>query len=120
MKEEKEWKQKLYDRIDSFEKLEENWDGYGGYPLSARVLKRARKFVKNLDYPLQVFPTGRNSVQFETERDNGNYIEFELFGDRMTLFMHHDDLENEVYEKAFPRKMVNKMLESYNFIEQEL
>jgi len=64
----------LHKRIDEFEGLQKGWNGYGAPPIPESVIDRSRRFASALDREAEVFPTGRESVQFEF----GN-IEVEIF-----------------------------------------
>jgi hypothetical protein len=43
------WLKEIYDRISTLEKLEENWDSYGGLPVAAAAISRVRVLLSNLD-----------------------------------------------------------------------
>lgn len=52
-------------RIDEFQELEQGWNGYNAPPIPESVIERSRRFADALDKEAEVFPTGRESVQFE-------------------------------------------------------
>lgn len=81
-------------RIRHFSQLEANWDGYGASELSDVVINRAIEFFTQLAFLPQVFPTPRNSVQFEYENDN-TYVEVEVFDDHVELLTMIGGEENE-------------------------
>ena len=65
--------------------LEENWNGHGAKPIPDIVCDRAEKFIelfKGAD-KLEIFPTGRESIQIEFETDM-TYFEIEVFEDKYT------------------------------------
>lgn len=96
------------DIIDSFEKLEYNWNGYGGLKLSKSVIDNARSALYFLDRQPDIFPTGRNSIQFEYERENGDYLEFEIFENSIVAFQIVADEETEcgVNEKEMEKMVI--------------
>ena len=40
---------KLEERLLELEKFEDNWDGYGGLPVTPQALEAARQFIKVLE-----------------------------------------------------------------------
>lgn len=87
--------QKNLDIIDSFRNLEYNWNGYGALNFSDSVIDNSRSALYFLDRQPDIFPTGRNSVQFEYEKLNGDYLEFEIFEDSIIAFQIISDKETE-------------------------
>lgn len=75
----------IIDKINSFREFKDNWNGYGAEPLSNIVIDRALDLAKQLNPTPEVFPTGRNSIQFEWESDI-LYLELEVFEDRIDIF----------------------------------
>lgn len=72
----------------SFEKFETDWNGNGAAPFSRNVIQRVLNFINspNLKFQPNVFPTGRQSIQFEYEKPNGNYLEIEIFDDKYSAY----------------------------------
>lgn len=69
--------------LKDIEYLEQNWNGYGAQQIPQQVLDKAKELAKRLPDGFVVFPTARQSVQFEfSER---MYIETEVFEDKMTV-----------------------------------
>lgn len=112
-----------YSIIEEIEKLEPNWNGYGAEPISPIVIEHARQIIKNLDADVQpehIYPTGRNSIQFEWELVDGSYLEFEIFGNEIKVL----EVPKRVYNKAKEYavtlencKVLNKI--ANDFYEQE-
>ena len=81
----------IEESLKSFAKLPDDWNGYGVKSFSAQTLKNAELFLAKLkekDAELlhwQVFPTARNSVQFEKEV-NGEYFEIEIYEDHFAFY----------------------------------
>lgn len=74
-------------KILSFEKMKQGWNGYDAEPISHDVTCRAIQFLNELGYSFpQVFPTGRNSIQFEHFVNDDNLVEIEVFADRLEYF----------------------------------
>lgn len=99
--------QENLDLIDKFKSFENNWNGYDALRFSKSVIDNARSALYFLDRQPDVFPTGRNSIQFEYEKDNGDYLEFEIFEDSIVAFQIISDEENEyLVNEMEMRKMV--------------
>ena len=79
--------------IHSFSKLENNWMGYGGEPISKEVIEKSIKAINELDIdtlPDSVVPTGRNSIQLEWNQ-NDAYMEMEIFEDKVSMLCMKDE-----------------------------
>lgn len=70
-----------FERLDKMLALEENWDGYGASVPSPALIAKAKGLISVLPVQPEVFLTGLGSIQLEYEKDNGDYLEFELFED---------------------------------------
>ena len=71
--------------MNRFKNLKKGWDGYNAEPISDVVINRSEKLKRILSDKFQIFPTGRNSIQFELT-DGDYYIEFEVFEDKTVIF----------------------------------
>lgn len=54
-----------------------NWNLYDAKPISNKLIREAKRVMRNFDITPEVFPTGRSTIQFEFEYMNV-YLEFEL------------------------------------------
>lgn len=78
-------KQKLnLETLDNFKALQFNWNGNNAEPFSESLIEKAKSIIFHLKYQPEVFPTAKQSVQFEYEKENGDYLEFEIFEDSIT------------------------------------
>jgi hypothetical protein len=74
--------------INSFRYLKSNWDTYNGIEIKEEVIKKSILFLSQLKTEIpDVFPTGRGSIQFEFEKSNGNYLEFEIFPEKINYLL---------------------------------
>jgi hypothetical protein len=68
----------LMDRIDSFEKLMDNWDGYGGAKISEEAIKQVRQLINTqfqssanaLSMP-EISPTSNGTIVVEWQEGGG-------------------------------------------------
>lgn len=66
-------------KLQSFLQLKQGWNTYDAPPFSATHILNTEKILRNLSVQPKVFPTGRQSIQLEYEKPNGDYLEFEIF-----------------------------------------
>ena len=60
--------------------FKDNWNGYGAQPLPHDTLYKAQHLIPALHVQPEIFPTADGSIQFEYEKDNGDYLEFQFTG----------------------------------------
>ena len=70
--------EKNLETIKAISKLEKNWNFYGADAFPGSFVRWVRIVLMNIDIQPQVYPTAANSVQFEFEREDGAYLQFEL------------------------------------------
>lgn len=69
------------ERLDEIAALQYNWNGTGASAFSSAIIEKAKKLISDLSVQPNILPTGRDSIQMEYEKENGDYLEFELFED---------------------------------------
>lgn len=104
--------------INSFLNLEYNWNDNEAQPFSESLINEAKQIIMGLFRQPDVFPTARNSIQFEYERDNGDYFEIELFSGRLEIFSIINNEESELslsYDSQnILVKELNKKIEEFH------
>lgn len=65
--------------LEEIEALQSNWNGNGADSFSVDLISKVREFVVSAIIQPDIFPTARDSIQIEYEKDNGDYLEFEFF-----------------------------------------
>ena len=74
--------QENLNKLENISKLEENWNGYNCKSIPKEVCDFSANIIRKLgDFQPKIFPTGRESVQFEYEK-NEEYLEFEIFSSK--------------------------------------
>ena len=71
-------------RLDQIAKLEENWNGYGARPFSQDLVDKCKDIISELELQPKIFPTGRQSIQFQYELEDRSYLEFEIFREKIS------------------------------------
>ena len=67
-------------KLERIATLGDNWNGYGAESLSAKLILQARNLLYELYIQPEIFPTAAGTIQLEYEKDNGDYLEFQLNG----------------------------------------
>lgn len=71
-------KNEIFERLDEFSKLDDNWDNNGADPINKQVIINTREIVNNLkNDPYFVAPIPWGAIQLEWESNN-YYIEIEV------------------------------------------
>lgn len=101
--------------INSLREFKENWNGYDGKGFTKELCDFSTDIIKKLDEKDQpkVFPTGRESIQFEYEKRNGEYLEFEIYSPkRIEMFK---VLENQTeLEKHVDLEELEELVKEFN------
>lgn len=96
-------KQKNITNLQSFKHLKKNWNYYGAEPIPNDLIDKCIGYINGLDeqYQPEVFPTGRQTIQFEWETET-KYLELEVMGDLIEcLLVINDDLEFAGYVSSW-------------------
>jgi len=89
----------IKENIESFRHLKEGWNCYGSKAIPEKVIKRALEFEQMMDEEtVEVFPTARESIQFETKSDK-RYVEIEIFEDHVECFFLSEESKEPTNDK---------------------
>lgn len=80
-------------KLHQISKLPDNWNGFGTQAFPTRLIELCKEIIQKLEIQPSVFPTGQNSIQFEYEKPNGDYLEFELYIEKVEVFFQSDSAE---------------------------
>lgn len=72
--------------LDDISGLENNWNDHGAKCFSRQLVEKCRTIVNDLVAEPFVCPTACGSIQFEYEKEDGDYLEFEVFEDRIEVY----------------------------------
>lgn len=64
--------------------MKDNWNGNGANSFSTKLIEKCREIVTQLVAEPFVCPTACGSIQFEYEKDNGDYLKFMKIGLKFT------------------------------------
>lgn len=94
----------MYDSLDMYSNIqklrvfgtyEDDWNGYGAPKFTKELLEFAESIIKGLNHQPEVFPIAGGAIQFEYEKSNGEYLEFEISEDKKIRCLLIDEDENE-------------------------
>lgn len=66
-------------RLEEIAELQYDWNGYGAKEFSKTLIEKCKCIVRSLPVCPEIYPTGRQSVQFQYELKDKSYLEFEIF-----------------------------------------
>lgn len=78
--------------LDEIAELDDNWNNNGACSFSTKLIEKCRGILMQLVAEPFICPTACGSIQFEYEKENGEYLEFEVYEDRIEVFL--DTLSN--------------------------
>ena len=84
-------------RLNDIAELEDNWNGHGAKAFSEGLINRCRKILNELVEEPFIAPTAGGSIQFEYEKENGDYLEFEIFENRIEMYSNTEE-DGEIEE----------------------
>lgn len=97
-------------KLKTFSELPANWNENGALPFSNALIKRCRHIISILDVQPEIFPTGANSIQMEYEKENGEYLEFNIYDDRIDIYRVDSDGSEDEYSIGIQEENMLKKL----------
>ena len=111
-------------RLDEIAELKEDWNGYGAKSFSPKLIDIFKRIINDLEFQPKIFPTGRQSVQFQYELKNRSYLEFEIFGEKVSclevpkrIYSNANTFEFPISKAQMIKEIVKKFYEQYNITE---
>lgn len=97
--------------LNLFLSLPQNWNDNNAQPFNNCLIKKCISIISELEYQPEIFPTARQSIQFEYEKTNGDYLEFEFFEEKIIVYMEKGEIEIE--NKLKNELEINKYLNEF-------
>lgn len=91
----------IMNELEEYRDLEQDWNGYGAPPIPDDVIDLAKEIAARSEIAQrapEVFPTGRETVQFEFVNKRGDEAELEIFGREDSIVVVIRE-EGEVFER---------------------
>lgn len=92
-------------KLDSFKLLEPNWNENGAVSFNTAFIDHVKTIITQLPVQPQIFPTGRNSIQLEYDKPNGDSVELEIYADGLiesVQFLKTSTVESNISEADLP------------------
>ena len=88
--------------LKSFSDLPKGWNGNGAKSISLSLINRCIDLISfpDLNYQPDIFPTARESIQFEYEKPDGSYLEIEVYEDNISYLYITKNGEETEHESA--------------------
>ncbi len=90
-------------RLNDIGSLPCDWNGYGARPFSSKLIDKCGKIVNGLSHQPKIYPTGRQSIQFQYQLEDRSYLEFEIFENK-TMYLW---VPKRVYADAIEMEITN-------------
>lgn len=74
------------EKLSYISHLSKGWNGYNADPIPSSVVKHMERILKGICKQPDIFPTADDSIQFEYEKSDGSYLEFEVREDGISVF----------------------------------
>lgn len=82
-------------RLQSFIKLEKNWNGYNATAIDKETVLLVENIISSMDFQPNIFPTGRGSIQIEKFVNDDNLVEIEISNKEIFSYSIINGVENE-------------------------
>ena len=102
---------KNLDILQKISELEYNWDECGSDCFRPNLIKKVVRLIGNISIQPDIVPTGRNSIQFEYFFRDDEYLEFEIFEDRILAL--HMNGETVSFEGEVKEETLFEMIDRY-------
>lgn len=101
--------------LEKYAALPCGFDGYDAPAISADAIEVSKELVRALSKQPDISPTCRGSIQFEYEKDNGEYFEFEIVSknDIKYLFKNADGYTEGKTEQIEIPILVDRFLQKH-------
>ena len=93
--------------------LKNNWDGYGAAPIPPYTLYFALQLICSLHEQPEIFPTATGAIQFEYEKDNGDYLEFLFTGNGQCDVFRIVDNSEEYFTSQDNPNSINSIIDNF-------
>lgn len=90
-----EKKIKNLNKLQRISKLEFDWNENKAEPFHKALITCVENLILNIEPQPSLFPTAVGAIQIEYEKENGDYLEFEIYNEhKITLFSIINGVEN--------------------------
>ena len=106
-----EEQQKSYARLDELVSYKANWNGNGADPFPPELINKCKSIVNELSHQPEIYPTAIDAIQFEYNKSDGSYIEFEVYLDKANVY--RKDTSGNGYTKTISLSKIKKEVDAF-------
>lgn len=81
-----EEQQKNYTKLNELASYKSDWNGNGADPFLPELIEKCKEIINELTYQPEIYPTAIDAIQFEYNKPDGSYIEFEIYLDKANVY----------------------------------
>ena len=75
--------------------LKENWNDNKANPLPSSLIEKCTNLITQLEVQPFISPTACGAIQMEYEKENGDYLELEVYSERIEVYQLINNTEYE-------------------------
>lgn len=106
-----EEQQKSYSRLDELASYKADWNGNGADPFSPELISKCKSIINELSRQPEIYPTAIDAIQFEYDKDDGSYIEFEVYLDKAKMY--RKDASGNGYTRTISLSEIKKEVDAF-------
>lgn len=100
-----------YMRLEQILHLSDDWNGYGAKKFTSALVEKCQSIFLELPIAPHIYPTGRQSIQFQYELPDRSYLEFEIFEKRTMCLLVPQRQYSRAETKEFTSHEIEKIKE---------
>lgn len=101
-------------KLDKIASLPDDWNENSAESFSLSLINKCKNIIYSLPIQPEIFPTADNSIQMEYEKENGEYLEFNIRDDRVDVYqIYADDKEDEYVINKDEAKTIRKVVDGF-------
>ncbi len=107
--------QKNLERLKEIEELDANWNENGATKFSTSLITKVGNLLCLLKEQPEIFPTAMNSIQLEYEKEDGQYLEINVYENHTNIFsIDSNEQEKEFEVKEDEVEKIKKIVEDFH------
>lgn len=75
--------------------LKRNWNDHNANPFPTSLIEKCTTLISQLEVQPFISPTAYGAIQMEYEKENGDYLEFEIYPERIEVYQIINNIEYE-------------------------
>lgn len=84
-------KKENFRKLKELSEFKNNWNGNNAVCFSSCLIEKVYEILSVVPIQPEIFPTANNSIQLEYDNSKGDYLEFEVFEDKIKKFFYGSD-----------------------------